>query len=106
MNISNVRAMLAATAVCAALAPAATAQTMRVRVGDLASPAGVRGFEQRLEATAGRFCAARYLPVELEQQMACRSAIREEALDQLSPAQRQAYLAARSTLRLAAGDAR
>jgi UrcA family protein len=85
-----------ALAVCMDLAcwPAA-AHDVRIRVGDLSTPEAVRAFDLRLSAAAQRFCSARYAIVDLDGRGACVSAVRDEALAQLTPAQREAYSQAR-----------
>jgi UrcA family protein len=69
----------------------AAAQGVRIAVGDLSTPQAVRGFDQRLDAAAQRFCGARYAITDLDGRTACLKAIREEALDKLTPDQRSAY---------------
>jgi UrcA family protein len=80
-----------ATLALSAAAISANAQTVRIRVGDLSSPAAARAFDQRLFAAAERICASRYRLNDLGGIAACETAVREEGLAQLSP-QQQAYL--------------
>jgi len=83
------------------LATQAGAQTLRVQVGDLSTPDAAQSFDRQLTQTAARFCDARYRGVELDQRMDCVRAVREEALAQLSPTQREALEAVQPGVRLA-----
>jgi UrcA family protein len=76
-------------------ATTAAAQKARIEVGDLSTPAGATSFDHRLNDGARRFCAERYRPMELNAIATCEQAVREEALAELSPAQREAYAQAR-----------
>jgi UrcA family protein len=70
----------------AAGAQAVHAEDMTVRVGDLSRPDAVKAFNQRLERAADIFCAG--VPrADLARSGACRDAVRQEALSQLSPDQ-------------------
>lgn len=69
----------------------AFADGMRVPVGDLGQRDAAVAFEHRLSEAADRFCSERYRPLELSAIAACQKAIREEAMDQLTPAQREAF---------------
>ena len=73
-----------------ALSTAAHAGPMSVTVGDLSSPAAVAAFEQRLNRTAKALCAPQTQGVgpRLVSTTACRQAVRAEAMDNLSAAQR------------------
>jgi|SRR5215472_15944094 len=77
-----------------AVAGAAAADGIRVPVGDLGQRDAAIAFDHRLTDAAGRFCYARYHPMELDGLAACKKAVREEAMDQLTPAQRDALAAA------------
>jgi len=83
------------------LATQAGAQTLRIPVGDLSTPDAAQSLDRHLTEAAARFCDARYRAVELDQRMACARAVREEALAQLSPIQRQALEAVQPGVRLA-----
>ena len=79
---------------------------MRVKVGDLSQPAQAAAFAQRLDAAAHSLCANS--PESLIHSgvvLACKQAVREEALAQLTPTQRAA-LAADGQVRLAGADHR
>lgn len=80
-----------ATLALSAAAISASAQAVRIQVGDLSSPDAARAFDQRLSAAAERICANRYRMNDLAGMAACKNAVREEGLAQLSP-QQQAYL--------------
>lgn len=71
-----------------AVSAPALADGLRLPVGDLSNPAAARDFDRRLADAARQFCEARYSPMELEQGAACRRAIREEGLAQLTAPQR------------------
>jgi UrcA family protein len=73
----------------------AAAHDVRIQVGDLSTPEAVRAFDHRLEDAAQRFCGARYAIGDLDGRAGCVSAVRDEALAQLTPAQREAYAQAR-----------
>ena len=97
--------ILAATSVTA-LAGAAQAEDQRIPVGDLSRADAAQAFAQRLDATARTMCdfyandASR--PARLA---ACKTAVREEALDQLTPVQRaQLQAHADDGMRMAAQD--
>jgi len=78
-------ATLAATPL-AAITQAAHAEDLKVRVGDLSRPDAVKAFNRRLERAADIFCAG--VPrADLARSGACRDAVRQEALSQLSPDQ-------------------
>ena len=85
-----------------AAASAASADGLRVPVGDLSQRSTAIAFDHRLADVESRFCHARYRPLELTAIAACRQAVREEAMDQLTPAQRDAFAAALRPASLAA----
>jgi UrcA family protein len=95
--------LLAAAAIglTSLLATQAGAQTLRIPVGDLSTPDAAQSFDRQVTEAAARFCDARYRGVELDQRMTCASAVREEALAQITPTQREALEAARPGVRLA-----
>ncbi len=69
------------------IAAGVKAEDMRIKVGDLSQTGGARAFNVRLEKAARLFCDG--VPrADLARSEACRKAVREEALDQLSAAQR------------------
>lgn len=72
------------------VAGAASADRLRIAVGDLGQHEGAVAFDQRVGDAANKFCFSRYRPQELSAIAACKTAIREEAMDQLTPAQRDA----------------
>jgi UrcA family protein len=91
----RVHQLLFVTPAAVALIGAATAAiagdaAVRVAVGDLNQPAAARDFHHRLSLAAARFCVDRYRPVELAALAACRAAVREEAVAELSADQQQA----------------
>ena len=86
-----------AAALALALATGATtasaADTLRIQVGDVSTPAGARALHHRIERAAARLCEPSYALVDLGGWSACLSSVRQEALQQLSPAEQQAYAA-------------
>ena len=82
----------AALAICTGvIATAAEAQSVRFAVGDLSTPRSAQAFDQRLGAAARTLCDSRYAPQDLDGAVACRNAVRMEALAQLTPDQQHAY---------------
>ncbi|HEX7759083.1 MAG TPA: UrcA family protein [Caulobacteraceae bacterium] len=81
--------MIAAMAATPVLATAAGAQAedLRIRVGDLSQTGAAKAFNERLDHAARLFCAG-MSRADLARSEACKAAIREEALAQLSAAQR------------------
>jgi UrcA family protein len=73
-------------------ATASFAQDIRIPVGDLRSQAGARDFDRRVERAAESVCDWRVSVLDLHTQAACIAGARKEALDQLSPSQRQALV--------------
>src|SRR5579863_8661388 len=69
----------------------AAAQTLHIAVGPLTTPADARAFDQRLGEAVSRFCSAHADARDLDAQAPCRSAVRAEALAQLSPEQQLAF---------------
>ena len=78
-------ATLAVTPVVA-LATGAHAEGMRVQVGDLSQPGGPQAFYARLDQATQAFCGG-ISPMDLSRTHACKVAVREEALAQLSTVQ-------------------
>jgi UrcA family protein len=68
-----------------ALAGAVHAQGVTIQYGDLSSPTAAAAFEHKIDKAAFKFCDQRDGLARIE---ACRQAIREEAMSQLSPTQR------------------
>lgn len=83
-------------------AVSAAADGIRVPVGDLGQRDAAIAFDHRLANVANRFCHDRYRPLELVATAACRKAVREEAMEQLTLAQRDALAAALRPASLAA----
>jgi UrcA family protein len=109
MDIMNVQprtamklaALAAALASGAMLASAAQAEGLRVKVGDLSSPAQAAAFSQRLDAAAQKLCRA--YPEGIHHKALvqdCTQEVRDEAMRQLAPDQR-AQLAAYSRTEMA-----
>jgi UrcA family protein len=71
-------------------AGAAGAQPVRLAVGDLTTPSAARAFDAQLAAAAHQACASEYRLTELAGLMACERQARDQALSQLTPAQREA----------------
>ena len=81
-----------ALATCAELVcGSASAQSVRISVGELSTPEAVLAFDHRLEAAAQRFCGSRYTLTDLSGRAACLKGVRDEALEQLTPAERETY---------------
>jgi UrcA family protein len=100
----NVR-IIAIAAAFAASGFAAHADGLKVPVGDLTQPSQAQAFNQRLNASAHEFCTDRYGSAALDELATCESAVRKEAVAQLTPAQQQAYAAAfRPATALASND--
>jgi UrcA family protein len=72
----------------------AAAQSLRIPVGELSTPAAARALHQRIQIAAARLCEPSYALVDLGGWNACLSSVREEAMRQLTPAEQQAYAAA------------
>lgn len=69
-----------------AAAGAASAQTARIPFGDLdlATTAGARAFDARVETAARNFCRAAHRPISrISDRAACERAVREEAMQSL-----------------------
>jgi UrcA family protein len=94
MNSSALGAALALALTGAAVAGPAPADSLRVQVGDLSTPAAARAFHQRIEIAAARLCAPSYALVDLNGWAYCRASVREQAMRQLTPDQQMAYAAA------------
>ena len=84
------------------IAGAASADGIRIPVGDLGQRDAAIAFDHRLSGAENRLCNFRFAPVELDAIAACRKAVRQEAIDQLTPAQRDAYADALRPASLAA----
>ena len=89
-KIASVATLALAAIPMLALTTAAHAAPMSVKVGDLSSAAGVAAFAQRIDRVAGQVCAAQALDVgtRMVNTEGCREAVRAEAIDKLTPAQR------------------
>jgi UrcA family protein len=85
--VRRVRTVLAIAAVAGlAMAGAAQAQ-VHVRVGDLSQTGGADAFNARVDRAARSVCQG-ISAADLARMEACRAGVREEALAQLSAAQR------------------
>ncbi|MDO8378018.1 UrcA family protein [Phenylobacterium sp.] len=102
-KISAVAAIALAALPALALTTAAHAAPMTLQVGDLSTAAGVAAFEQRLDRLATNVCAARSpaTGTRIVKTQGCIEAVRAEAMDKLSAAQRS-QLAAYGRSELAA----
>lgn len=95
MTTRNSSALGAALALAlAGTASAAPADSLRVPVGDVSTPAGAHALEARIDAAAARLCEPSYALIDLGGWSYCLSSVRESAMRQLTPAQRQDYAAA------------
>lgn len=99
MSILKSSALAAALALAFAttVAGAASADPLRIPVGDVSTPAGARVLEHRIEVAAARLCQPSYALVDLNGWHYCLNSVRQQALQQLSPVQQQAYAASLST---------
>jgi len=81
----------------------AKAQDQRIEVGDLSQPAQLAAFNHSLDRAVTNLCGSRWDNISrMSAYRACAAAVREEALDQLSPVHRQQFAAATNPgLRLA-----
>jgi UrcA family protein len=82
-----------ALALATTVASAAPADSLRIQVGDVSTPAGAHALQHRINLAAARLCEPSYALVDLGGWQACLTSVREEALQQLSPAEQQAYAA-------------
>ena len=103
---SRLAALILAAASVTALAGAARAEEQRIAVGDLSQADAAHAFAHRLDAAARTMCdfyandASRPAKVA-----ACKVAVRQEALEQLTPVQRaQLQAHADDGARMAAQD--
>lgn len=69
------------------------ADSLRIPVGDLSTPAAARALHQRIEIAAARLCEPSYALGDLGGWSACLASVRDEAARQLTPAEQQAYAA-------------
>ncbi|MGC1301882.1 MAG: UrcA family protein [Caulobacteraceae bacterium] len=90
INVLTTVATLAMAAVpLSAIGTVAHAAEVRIQVADLdlSNPADAARFQDRVERAAHAFC--RNVPEPLANQTACRSAVRDEAVQRLGSAQRE-----------------
>jgi UrcA family protein len=105
-NANRIAASLAALAL-ATLAGAAHAEDQHIQVGDLSRPDQAAKFERQLTQVTETFCGARRDHLgHLSDYQDCVAAVRGEALDQLSPAQRQHFASASATRAVRMASAR
>ena len=102
-TVSAVASLALAAVPMLALTTAAHAAPLSVSVGDLSTAAGVAAFEQRIDKVAGHVCEAQAQGVwtRMVNTSGCREAVRAEAIDKLSAAQRS-QIAASGVSQLAA----
>lgn len=81
---------LAALPVVALTAAHAAPATVKISDLDLSRPAHMATFERRVDQAADKLCAGYTVRQNLSAAAACRDSVRQEALDQLNGAQRQA----------------
>jgi UrcA family protein len=94
-NTANVATWALAVMPMIALAGAAHAQDIKVQVGDLSQPAAAARFERHLDVAAKAICASYVRPIDgATRAAACKQAVRAEAMDKLSAAQREQLAAA------------
>ena len=94
MITTNSSALGAALALAlAGTAAAAPGDSLRVPIGDVTTAAGAHALHARVERAAARLCEPSYALVDLNGFNACLSSVRQAALQQLTPAEQQAYAA-------------
>src|SRR5581483_10493379 len=92
-NSSALGAALALAFTGAAMANPIPTDGLRIQVGDVSTPAGAHALHQRIDLAAARLCEPSYALVDLNGFHACLSSVRQAAMQQLSPAEQQAYAA-------------
>jgi len=102
-TVSGIASLALAAVPMLALTTAAHAAPMTVSVGDLSTAAGVAAFEQRIDKVAANVCQGptQGVGTRMVNTDGCREAVRAEALDKLSAAQRS-RIAASGVSQLAA----
>ena len=102
LSATGVVALLAVPVI--AMASAVHAEDIHIRSGDLSQPERAAGFRHDVEAAANTFCSHYAMDAAYVGNVrACKAAIRDEAVSQLSPAQREQLVAARQTFSVASG---
>jgi UrcA family protein len=87
-------ALTAAVPVVLAAGSAAAQVEYRVKVGDLSQPEQAAAFNRRLDDMASQFCTNESPDVVSRKTLeACRKAVRDEAMSQLTRPQRDQYAA-------------
>ena len=84
---------LALTLAAGTASAAPSTDSLRIQVGDVSTPAGAHALQKKINLAAARLCEPSYALVDLGGWDACLSSVRKEALQQLSPAEQQAYAA-------------
>jgi UrcA family protein len=90
---SSAFAAALALALATTVAGAASADSLRIQVGDVSTPAGAQALQHRINLAAARLCEPSYALVDLGGWQACLTSVRQGALQQLTPAEQQAYAA-------------
>lgn len=93
MNSCALGAALALALTGAAMADPIPGNSLRIQVGDVSTPSGARALQHRINIAAARLCEPSYAWFDLGGWDACLSSVRKEALQQLTPADQQAYAA-------------
>ena len=86
-----------------AMASAVHAEDIHIRSGDLSQPERAATFRHDLDAAADTFCSS-YAITDAAYTINvcnCKAAVRDEAMSQLSPSQREQLVAAASTYSVA-----
>lgn len=94
MNSPALGAALALAVTGAVAVSPAMADSLRIPVGDLSTPAAARALHKRIEIAAARLCEPSYTLGDLGGWSFCLSSVREDAMRQLTPAEQQAYAVA------------
>ena len=100
LSATGVVALLAVPVI--AMGSAVHAEGFRVRTGDLSQPERAANFRHDVEAAGNALCSDYAMDAAFTENVrTCKAAVREEAVAQLSPSQREHLFAAERTLTLA-----
>ncbi len=102
LGATGVVALLAVPVI--AMASAVHAEDIHIHTGDLSQPERAASFRQDVEAAADTFCSGYKMDATyLVNVSKCKAAVRDEAMSQLSPSQREQLVASRPTYSVASG---
>ena len=100
LGATGVVALLAVPVI--AMASAVHAEGIHLRTGDLSQPQSAANFRQDVDAAGNALCAS--YPMDAAHAVnvrTCKAAVRDEAISQLSPSQREQLVAALPNLSVA-----